>query len=352
MGQVCGKASGRDGEETAPGPGNAAVTATKKVAFLGAGGYMGGPVMRAFKSAGYKTIALVRSSTSTDGISSIADEIFAGDLGDVAFVEASTKGCVAIINFINALMPPKDTMKEQLDNDVPPIQAGLLSALKHDAVFVHTSGNFAIPTKGRIGARIANELVAKPDLDGGFVEHWDTFGHEGGMAAVSMLAEAKHRQEWLVQDFLQEHPRSKACVVIPAGVYGPGVGGRFSFWDLAAGLYLQGNFGDFMHSFIHVEDTAKVYLKIVESGKPGGRYPMYGENMSVRDFVVKYAAAAGVPFVDGPKISSEEAARVYDDSFTRSAFGISFDRKLDSSFAETIEYLKQHGVMHVKPPST
>lgn len=230
------------------------------------------------------------------------------------------------------------------------MEAGLLAALKHDAVFVHTSGNFSIPTKGRIGGHFSNELAPKPHLDGGFVEHWETFGHDGGMAAVTQLAEAKHRQEWLVHDFLQTHPRSKACVVMPAGVYGPSVGGRCSFWDVAADLYLEGRFGDFKTSFIHVEDAAKVYLKLVQHGTPGGRYPMYGENMSVRDFVARYAAAAGVPMTDdGPTCSPEEAARVYDDSFTRSALGVSFDRRVEQSLGETVEHLRKHEALRVKP---
>jgi hypothetical protein len=37
-------------------------------------------------------------------------------------------------------------------------------------------------------------------------ESWLTFEHEGGMATVTMLAEAKHREDFAVQDFTAKHP--------------------------------------------------------------------------------------------------------------------------------------------------
>jgi nucleoside-diphosphate-sugar epimerase len=229
------------------------------IAFLAAASYMAGPIARHFKEAGYCIVALVRSSTDCSAIVDeglvLEHEIHRGDLPDKEFVTTATKGCVAIINFLSQLMLPCATIKEQVENDLPPLKAALEAALEHDAIFIHTSGNFAIPPAGM--NVITNELPEKP-LGASLLdeESWSTFEHEGGMTAVAVLAEAKHREDHTVQDFIAQHPASKARVVIPAGIYGPSVGSKFSFWDLAAYLYLTGQFGDFLQAFVHINDAA------------------------------------------------------------------------------------------------
>jgi len=309
---------------------------------------MGGPISRYLKEkGGYRIVALVRPSTDADAVSEIADEVRKGNLADAEFVTEATEGCCTIINFVNQLMPPCDTIREQLANDLPPIQAGLEAALAHDANFIHTSGNFSIPTKGT--NVFTNQLPGKPN-DWKTAEHWETFEHEGGLVAVSNLAEAKHRQDWVVQDFITANPKSKACVLIPAGVYGPGIGKKISFWDFAAAQFLKGQFVDFQHSFIHIDDICEVYLSVLRGAKPGGRYPAYGENMTVREFVTKYSKACGVPMLeDGPRCSDEEAARIYDDISTKEEFNIEYQHTLDGSIHDVVTNLQQRNLLLVVP---
>jgi len=326
----------------------------KKIAILAAGSYMAGPIAHHLhKNGGYVIVAIVRESTDTSAIEDFTDDIRRGDLSDLEFMKSATKGCFAIVNFLNQLMPPKETIKEQLENDLPPIQCALQAALEHDCIFVHTSGNFSIPTAGKDsidGGIIKAELPDKPvGADLLDVESWSTFQHEGGMVAVSTLAEAKHRQDHAIQDFVKENPSSKARVIIPAGVYGPSVGTKFSFWDLAAHLYLIGQFGDFGHAFIHINDACVVYQAVIEQGEAGCRYPMYGESMTVRTFVEKYAKICSVAMnEDGPVCSEEESKRVYDDSETREKFGIDYKYTIDNSLSDTIENLKERNLLMVK----
>ena len=144
-----------------------------------------------------------------------------------------------------------------------------------------------------------------------------------------------------------------ARVIIPAGIYGPGLGKKFSFWDLAAHLYLEGQFGDFLHAFVHIEDVCKVYLAVLEHGKASGRYPVYGESITVRSFVEKYAKTCGVEMKkDGPVCSKKESNSVYDDSETRSQFGIEYEHTLDKSLGEAVASLKERGLLMVKPPTS
>ncbi len=325
----------------------------KTIAILAAGSYMAGPIARHLHDNGYRIVAIVRGSTDTSAITEFTDKICVGDLNDYDFVKDATKGCFAIVNFLNQLMPPKETIKDQLLNDLPPIQCALKVALDNDCIFVHTSGNFSIPTAGKDsidGGVIKAELPDKPEgadlLD---AESWSTFEHEGGMTAVASLAEAKHRQDHCVQDFVKENPSSKARVIIPAGIYGPGIGKKFSFWDLAAHLYLAGQFGDFGHAFLHIEDACVVYQAVIEQGEAGCRYPMYGESVTVRAFVSKYANVCGVAMnEDGPVCSEEESKRVYDDSETREKFGIQYKHTLENSLPNAIGNLKERNLLMVK----
>ena len=166
---------------------------------VGTGSYVARPIPQNLKEKeGYKINTLFCLTTDVEVISKAADDIETKfDLSDVSFLMDKTKGCSAIINFTNQLMPPCDTVLEQLKNDLKPIIAGLATALANKATFIHTSGDFSIPTKGP-GNIIMNELPVKPTGSTGKEDHWDTFEHEGGMAAVATLAEAKYREDWAI----------------------------------------------------------------------------------------------------------------------------------------------------------
>jgi hypothetical protein len=103
------------------------------IAFLAAASYMAGPIARHFKEAGYSIVALVRPSTDCSAIVDegliLEHEIHRGNSSDKEFVTTATKGCVAIINFLSQLMPPCATIKEQVENDLPPLKAALEAIL-------------------------------------------------------------------------------------------------------------------------------------------------------------------------------------------------------------------------------
>jgi len=323
----------------------------KQVSVAGAAAYIGGPLLRQLKQAGYRTVALVRPSTDTSAIVGHADALMAGDLGDFQFVEAATRGSWAIINLVNQLNPPRTNMVAQLENDVPPAEACLFAGLKHDARVVHTSGNFALPTRGRSGM-IDERLTPAPSPaidNGAFLPHWPTFNHIDELAGVCLLAEAKHRCEHLVHSFVQLHPRSRACTVIPAATYGPGLGGRVSFWDNVPAWYLAGQFQDFMTGFIHVEDLCRCYLAVIERGRSGGRYLAAGQPLRVSDYVRLYAAAASVDVaaLSQRGVFENPQGIVYDDSATRRELGVEWERDLRASLAEHMAYLRQHGKLNL-----
>ena len=342
--------------------------APKCVAIMGAASYMAGPIAKYIKQhGGYRVIGLVRATTDCSALTDeVADIVCSGDLSDVDFLFSSIRNncdsCIAIINFINQLMPPCETVLKQLDNDLPPIMAGLEAALQLDCLFIHTSGNFSIPTAGNVGGTYSTELHAKPEKDPNSeipvekLEHWETFSHEGsGLQAVVALAEAKHRQDWAVQDFVTEHcGKSKACVLIPAGVYGPGIGSKFSFWDWAAAQFLEQKFVDFAHAFIHIDDIAKVYLAIVKQEFDGlscPRFAAYGENCTVRSFSQLYASICEVPQLQddqGPTCSEEEARRTYDDTPTKLLLGITYEHSLENDLKDTVESLRERNLLMVK----
>ena len=329
---------------------------SKQVTVVGAASYIGGPLLRCLKMHGYRTVALVRPSSDTSPLGGLTDALLRGDLSDFQFVEQASRGAVAIINLVNQLNPPCPTLAAQLENDVPVLEACLHAGLKHGARVVYTSGNFSLPTRGRSG-RIDAALLAQPAPElqpAGFLPHWPTFGHIEEMAGVMLLAESKHRCEHLVHTFCQLHPRSRACTLIPAATYGPGLGGRVSFWDSVPAWYLAGHFQDFMTGFIHIEDLCRCYLAVIEHGRSGARNLAAGQPLRVSDFVRLYAAAAGVPSdkFPAPSVFANLGHLSYDDSATRSELGLSWKRDLQGSLAEHMEYLRQHGKLTLCAPES
>lgn len=319
-------------------------SSNRSVAVVGAAAYIGGPLLRLLRAEGYRIVALVREGSDIGPLGDLPDVVHRGDLGDAVFVREATAGCSAIVDLVNQLNPPCASLVEQLENDVPPLDACLHAGLAHDARVIFTSGNFSIPTKGRSGA-LDETLAPKPTPSEHpeFVSRWSTFEHIDEMQGVMLLAETKHRIEHYVNDFVQVHPRSKACVLIPAATYGPGLGGRVSFWDAVPGWFLAGGFTDFMTGFIHVEDLAKGYLGVIERGRAGGRYLMAGEPMRVSDYVAAYAKAAGVEPSTKPAVFANTQGLRYDDSATRRELGVEWTRTLEATLPEHIAYLRAHG---------
>jgi nucleoside-diphosphate-sugar epimerase len=173
------------------------------------------------------------------------------------------------------------------------------------------------------------------------------------MAGVMILAETKHRCEHLVHHFIQMLPRSLACTLIPAATYGPGLAGRVSFWDSVPAWYLAGYFKDFMTGFIHVEDLCRSFVAAIEHGRSGGRYLAAGQPMRVSEYVEMYAAAAGVAMPPAAQrdVFANDQRLFYDDSATRRALGIEWERDLQTSLAEHMNYLRSHGKLTLGAPT-
>jgi hypothetical protein len=86
----------------------------------------------------------------------------------------------------------------------------------------------------------------------------------------------------------------------------------------------------------------------MERGERGGRYPVYGETMTVRRFVEIYAKVCSVPFLaDGPKCSEKEAARIYDDSATRAQFSIEYQHSIEKMMPVPIDHLRERSILMV-----
>lgn len=224
----------------------------RKVAVVGAGAYVAGPLLRGLQKQGYLTVGIARPSTDLTAIDEFCSEIHRGDLTDFAFVQQATAGCSAIINVVNQLNPPCETVAAQLENDVPILEACLFAGLKVGAQVIHTSGNFSIPSKGKSGGIDGRDAIFPPLPSGPFLDHWPNFEHIPEMQGVATLAEAKCRTDLVLHNFVHAHPKANASIIIPAATYGPSIGGRLSFWDRAVEWYQVGHFQDFMTGKVHL----------------------------------------------------------------------------------------------------
>lgn len=317
----------------------------KRVAIIGVSSYVAGPLARLLSSKGYHVIGVARPSSDTHHIEIFLKEIVRGDLNDLAFVQQCTIGCVAIINMVGQVNPSPASSTDSLLSDQPPLDACLYAATKNNAFLIHTSGNFGLPTVGKQGA-ITSELDPAPVLNFGYQAHWSTYGLVGvdPNDVRCIIGESKFRQDHYLQMYLQAHPTAKACTLVLSATYGPGVGGKVSFWDHAFKWYQAGQFSDMKTGFIHVEDVARAYLALIDKGVSGGRYLVAGEGMLVSSFFAAYAKAAGVSLPEGcHKIA--DPGYFFCDASTKDQLCIQWERSVETSLPDLVIYLSNCGFL-------
>ena len=234
-----------------------------KVFVTGGNGFIGSAVVRRLLHAGHAVRCLLRPTSRTERIDDLPLERVRGDVRDLASVRAGMDGCDGTVH-LAGLSSWSDIDSPALSDVVENGTRHVLDAASrlraHRVVFVSS----ATAVNGSDTPEIFDETAAFT-LDDPALKY----------------AHAKHRAEALcLEAFRNNLP---VIIVNPAEVYGPA--------DTA--LITAGNLVDFLRSnpvlvctggtsVAYVDDVAAGIVAALERGRPGERYILGGQNLTIR----------------------------------------------------------------------
>ncbi|MFQ5719345.1 MAG: hopanoid-associated sugar epimerase [Acidobacteriota bacterium] len=242
----------------------------------GATGFVGAAVMRRLLAAGHDVRVLVRTGADRRNLAGHDVEVCEGDLTDRASLAAALAGCTALCHVaaIYRLWHPRPAEFYRVNVDGT---RDLLVAAQAAGVdrIVYTS---SVATLGwRAGGAPADEETP---------------------AALSDMVGHYKRSKYLAEAAVRELVRTAhlpAVIVNPSAPVGPGdirptPTGRL-VRDAAAGrmpAYLDTGL-----NIVHVDDVADGHLRALTAGRPGRRYILGGENLTLAAILATIASLAG-----------------------------------------------------------
>lgn len=238
----------------------------RRVFVTGASGFIGSRVARELIARGCEVRCLLRPSSKTHRLAGLRYEVQQGDLADRAALDAGAAGCDAVIHLacasawseLRSLGPRIDSIAVDGTRNV------LLAAQKAGVRrFVHVSS--AVAVNGSEDPSVFDE--ASP------------YELEGRGLAYSM---AKRRAEALVLSYAERG--IDAVIACPAEVYGPGDDGLVTAGALLDILRSHTPIAcDGGTSIAHVDDVAQGIVAALFRGRPGERYILGGQNLTVHE---------------------------------------------------------------------
>jgi dihydroflavonol-4-reductase len=230
----------------------------------GGNGFVGSSVVRALVGSGHRVRCLLRARSRTERIAHLDIERAVGDVRDAASVRAGLAGCEAVVH----LASPSswhEIESPTMDDVVIEGTRILLDAAREAGglrvVFVSSS--------------TAVNGTATPELhdeDSPFTLDVARFRYARAKRAAEALCRAAARAG------------SPVCIVNPGEIYGPHdvdritAGNLIDFAKSVPVLVCSGG-----TSVAHVDDVAAGIVAAIERGRPGERYILGGDNLSIRE---------------------------------------------------------------------
>jgi len=234
-----------------------------RILVTGANGFIGSVVVRKLVASGRMVRCLVRRTSNTSRIDGLQFERVEGDIRDLSAVQAAVAKCHGVLH-LASIVNWTDMSSGEMDEVVAGGTKNVLNAARSAGCkrVVHVSSSLAV-----CGSE-------KPQLFG------ETSRHLARLAGLH-YAWAKVEAENLCRQAGNEG--LEVVIVNPGEVYGPN--------DNT--LVTAGNLIDFAKSFpvlvcdggtavVHVDDVADGIIAALERGRPGERYILGGDNLTIR----------------------------------------------------------------------
>jgi dihydroflavonol-4-reductase len=235
-----------------------------RIFVTGGTGFIGSVVVRQLAERGHELVCLVRSASSSPRLDGVPHERIPGDVRDLGSVRRAMKGASGVVHL--ASLSSWDLI------DAPEMGETILDGTRNVLQAAQELGRPRVVFVSSLTAVAASTDPRPVDESSEF-----TLDGEPGLR----YAQSKRRAEQICLEFCREG--LPVVIVNPGEVYGPD--------DHA--LITAANLLDFARSnpvlvshggvsVVHVEDVALGIVRALEKGRPGERYILGGENLSVR----------------------------------------------------------------------
>ncbi|MBU2791502.1 NAD-dependent epimerase/dehydratase family protein [Acidithiobacillus caldus] len=247
-----------------------------KVLVTGASGFVGSAVLRRLQAENLEIRLLLRKPSSVLERDDV--ELCYGDLLEPASLEAAVQGCQAVFHVAadyRLWVPdPAAMMRANVDGTVALMEAALAAGVER---IVYTS---SVAVLGFYGDGRPSDEAAPSSLD-------DMIG---SYKRSKFLAEEAVRQ-------IQQRHQAPIVIVNPSTPVGPGdvkptPTGRM-VRDAALGRMPA--YVDTGLNIVHVDDVAEGHWLAFQHGRPGERYILGGDNLSLAAILTRIAGLTGRP---------------------------------------------------------
>ena len=252
------------------------------VLISGAGGFVGGHVVRRYLEHGYRVRAFVRSTSRVEHLTALGVPLVYGDLRDPASLRAALEGCSVLVHVAADYRlwarDPTELYRSNVDGTRSILQAALDAGVER-VVYTSTVGTLGIPKDGSPGTE--DTPVSLKDMVGHYKRS-------------KFLAEEEARR------FYTEY-HLPIVIVNPSTPVGeedakPSPTGKMIV-DFLRGRMVA--YIDTGLNLVDVRDVAEGHVLALERGKPGQRYILGNRNLTLRGIFHILAEVTGRP---APKV--------------------------------------------------
>jgi len=241
----------------------------------GATGFVGAAVARALLNAQWQVRALARSGSDRSNLNALPLEVHEGDLNDPASLQPALQGCEALFHvaadYRLGARDPQQLYRTNVEGTRAILAAARAAGVRR-IVYTSSVATVGIPKDG-------------------------TPGEEQTPVALENMIGHYKRSKFLAEEVARAAARGGASVVIvnPSTPVGPGdvkptPTGQLVL-DAAAGRMPA--YVDTGLNIVHVDDVAAGHLLAYERGRPGERYILGGEDMTLRQILAQISTLVG-----------------------------------------------------------
>jgi len=251
-----------------------------RVFVTGGNGFIGSQVVRELARTGRHVLCLLRATSRVDRVDGVSFERAVGDVCDIESVRAPMRTCDATIHLAAPGGWDHDDpalLRAVIEDGTRNVLAVASELPRHRVVFVSSTAAIDASDTPTVFDERAEFTVSDPSL------HY---------------AHAKHRAELAARAAFE---RGVAVVIVnPAEVYGPNdsaLGTARNLIDFATETPVLVCHGG--TSIVHVDDVATGVVAALDRGRPGERYILGGENLTIRQLaeLVLYVMGRRAPIV-------------------------------------------------------